>query len=91
MIIPTLEYSANAPMVKQITAPTNSVYAVGVKATKNGQAISGDLSVDGVAASTTIGGYRIVKLSSDGFEGMKKLDVYVSADAGTFNFPLQVI
>lgn len=81
MRIPTLEYSANTPIVKQITAPTNSMYAVGVKVTKDGQVVDGNLSVDGISASTKIGDYSIIKLSSDGFEGMKILNIAVDKSA----------
>lgn len=77
-------------MTYQIVVPTNSEYAVGVKVAKDGQVVDGNLSVDGMSATTKIGDYSIVKLSSDGVEGMKRLDVYVSADVDTFNFSLQV-
>lgn len=81
MRIQTLEYSANTPITKQITAPINSIYAVGVKVTKDGQVIDGNLSVDGLSASTKIGDYNIVKLSSDDVEGMKILNIAVDKSA----------
>lgn len=81
MKVQTLEYNANQPMPQQIAVPTNSVYAVGVKVIKDGEVIDGDLSVDGVSASTKIADYKIVQLSSESAETMKALDVVIDCQS----------
>ena len=80
MRIQTLEYNANQPIAQQIVVPTNSDYAVGVKVTKDGQVVDGDLTIGGIEPTTTIGDYNIVKLESDGVEGMTEVEVEVGTE-----------
>ena len=91
MRVSTIEYSANQPTLQQIIVPTDSKYAVGVKVTKDGEIISGDLSVGGIAATDNKGGFNIVELSSDGAETLKRFDVAFVNDGAKYDFALQVM
>ena len=78
MKITTLAYNANQPITKQITVPTGSEYAVGVKVYKDGEELSlglGELTINDISAVAQSNGYNIFKLSSNSDEGMKMLDV----------------
>ena len=62
-----------------------------VKVTKDGEIISGDLSVGGIAATDNKGGFNIVELSSDGAETLKRFDVAFVNDGAKYDFALQVM
>lgn len=91
MRVATVEYSANQPTPQQIIVPTDSKYAVGVKVTKDGEIISGDLSVGGIAETDNKGGFGIVELSSDGAETIRCFDVDFVNDGAKYGFALQVM
>ena len=91
MRIATINYSANQPTLQQIIVPTDSKYAVGVRVFKDGEMISGDLSVGGIAASDNKGGFGIVELSSDGAETIRCFDVDFVNDGAKYDFALQVM
>ena len=96
MKVTTLQYNANQPMPQQIAVPTNSEYAIGLKIIRDGEPVelsASELSVGGQTCTAMNADYSVFKLSSDGFEGMKKLDVVVdkAGDNGlTSYFKLQV-
>lgn len=82
MKVQTIEYDAAAPAQKQVTVPTNSDYAVGVKVFKDGEEVAvkrHELSVNGQIASDQVNGYNVFNLSSDGNVGMTSLDVDVQS------------
>lgn len=91
MRVSTLDYNANQPTLQQIIVPTDSKYAVGVRVTKDGEMISGDLSVGGIAATDNKGGFGIVELSSDSAETLKRYDVALVNDGAKYDFALQVM
>lgn len=82
----TLDYNQNAPTPKCIKVPVNSEYGVAVKVYKDGQLVSADLSVDGVACVEGFDGWQLAELSSGNVETMKTLDVtaYKEAEGETF-------
>ena len=86
MRVATINYSANQPTLQQIIVPTDSKYAVGVRVTKDGEIISGDLSVGGIAASDNKGGFGIVELSSDSSETLKLYDVDFVNNGAKYDF-----
>lgn len=91
MRVATLNYNANQPTLQQIIVPTNSKYAVGVRVSKDGNVISGDLSVGGIAATDNKGGFNIVELSSDNAETLKRFDVDFVNNGAKYDFALQVM
>ena len=82
MNIQTIEYDARMPVQKQITVPTNSDFAVGIKVYRDGKEVDvkrHELSVNGQIASDQRNGYNIFELSSNGDVGMTSLDVDVQS------------
>ena len=80
MKITTLEYSANQPVNRQITVPTNSKYAVGIKVYKDGVAVDcglDEISVGGISATEQIAGYNVFELSADGIASINTRDVAI--------------
>ena len=86
----TITFDANRPSPRQITEPLNSVYGVAVKVYKDGQPVSADLSVGGIAADDGPDGMKLVELSSGGAQGMKRLAVAAEGDGFSGQFWLQV-
>lgn len=90
----TIEYSANQPINKQITVPTNSNYGIGIKIFKDDEPLScglDELTIDGIAATAQSNGYNIYTLSSDGAQTLRKYTVRYSHDGFIATFPLQVL
>lgn len=78
MNVQTIEFDASTPIQKQITVPTNSDFAVGIKVYRDGEVVDvkrHELSVNGQIASNQRNGYNIFELSSDSNVGMKQFDV----------------
>ena len=77
MNVQTIEFDASTPIQKQITVPTNSDFAVGIKVYRDGEVVDvkrHELSVNGQIASDQRNGYNIFELSSDSNVGMKRLE-----------------
>lgn len=82
MNVQTIEFDASTPIQKQITVPTNSDFAVGIKVYRDGKEVDvkrHELSVNGQIASDQRNGYNIFELSSNGDVGMTSLDVDVQS------------
>lgn len=86
----SIAFDMNKPIVQQIKVPLNSAYGVAVKVYKDGQLVSADLSVDGIAASDGPNGMKLVELSSGDIQTMKKLNVVAEGDGVSRQFYLQV-
>lgn len=85
----TIDYDVNRPMANQITVPMNSEYGIGVRIIKDNEPVNlemGELSVNGMSATSQVNGYNLYELSSGNVETMKSLDViaYKEAEGETF-------
>lgn len=94
MEIQTIEYNTNQPVNQQITVPINSIYGIGIKVSKDGEALScgmDELTINGISATTQSNDYNIYVLSSDGAKTLIKYSVCYSHDGFETSFPLQVL
>lgn len=74
----TIDYDVNRPMENQITVPMNSEYGIGVRVIKDNEPVNlemGELSVNGMSATSQVNGYNLYELSSGNDTGMNTLDV----------------
>ena len=80
----TITFDANKPIAQQITEPTNSEYGIAVKAYKNDEVVDpSKVSISNVEkAKETEDGWSLYKLSSDGNEGMKTVEVQMTEGGG---------
>ena len=80
----TITFDANRPIAQQITEPTNSEYGIAVKVFKNDEAVDASkVSIQNAdKVETTEDGWSLYKLSSDGNEGMKTVEVGVTEGGG---------
>lgn len=79
----TIDYDLNRPTNKIVSAPLNSDFGVAIKVWKDGQLLDADLSVDGLSATSTRGGYQLFDLSTGSDEAIT--DYRVSGQACDFN------
>lgn len=81
----TITFDANKPIAQQITEPTNSEYGIAVKAYKNDKVVDpSKVSISNVEkAKETEDGWSLYKLSSDGNEGMKTVEVQMTEGGGS--------
>lgn len=76
----TIDYDVNRPMANQMTVPMNSEYGIGVRVIKDNEPVNlemGELSVNGMSATSQVNGYNLYELSSGNDTGMNTLDVAV--------------
>lgn len=74
----TINYDFNRPMPNVVKAPLNSDIGVAIKVWKDGQLVSVDLSVDGVACTEGPNGWQLAELSSGNAPTTKYLPVEAS-------------
>lgn len=78
----TIDYDVNRPMANQITVPMNSEYGIGVRVIRDNEPVNlemGELSVNGISATSQVNGYNLYELSSGNGTGMNLIDVDVQS------------
>lgn len=77
----TIDYDVNRPMANQMTVPMNSEYGIGVRIIKDNEPMNlemGELSVNGISATSQVNGYNLYELSSGNDTGTNTLEVEAS-------------
>ena len=81
----TIEYDFNRPSNKVLKEPLDSDYGIAVRILKDGELVEGDLSVDGISATTTTDTWQLFDLSTGSTPCTKNYTVGIDGVNGSFN------